>query len=99
VGPKAFQWEGVIKIWTRGQKFAQFSKFSDCNRNAFIASISSSPIPTVYLLSQTESVWRSYHDLFAKANRQKFGMLTVPIQYNPYGHVAGSYHHGEMAGR
>jgi hypothetical protein len=26
----------------------------------------------VHLLSQTESVWRRYHDLFAKANRQKF---------------------------
>jgi hypothetical protein len=22
VGPKSFQWEGVIKIWTRGQNFS-----------------------------------------------------------------------------
>jgi hypothetical protein len=29
-------------------------------------------IPAVYLLLQTESVWRSYRDLFAKANREKF---------------------------
>jgi hypothetical protein len=29
-------------------------------------------IPAVYLLSQTESVWRSYRDLFAGPNRQKF---------------------------
>jgi hypothetical protein len=28
VGPKAFQWEGMIRIWTRGQNFAQKSKFS-----------------------------------------------------------------------
>jgi hypothetical protein len=37
-------------------------------------------IPTVYLLSQTESVWRRYRDLSAKPNRQKFGMLTVPVR-------------------
>jgi hypothetical protein len=24
VGPKAFQWEGVIKIWTRGQNLLNF---------------------------------------------------------------------------
>jgi hypothetical protein len=24
VGPKAFQWEGVIKIWTRGQNLLKF---------------------------------------------------------------------------
>jgi hypothetical protein len=29
VGPKAFQWEGVIKIWTRGQILAQKSTFSE----------------------------------------------------------------------
>jgi hypothetical protein len=37
-------------------------------------------IPAVYLLSQTESVWRRYRDLFAKANRQNFWMLTVPVR-------------------
>jgi hypothetical protein len=37
-------------------------------------------IPTVYLLSQTESVWRRYSDLSAKLNRQNFGMLTVPVR-------------------
>jgi hypothetical protein len=37
-------------------------------------------IRAVYLLSQTESVWRRYRDLFAKANRQNFWMLTVPIR-------------------
>jgi hypothetical protein len=41
-GPKAFQWEGVIKIWTRGQNFAQFSKCSECDENSSIASVSSS---------------------------------------------------------
>jgi hypothetical protein len=34
----------------------------------------------VYLLSQTESIWRSYRDLSAKTNRQKFGTLTVPVR-------------------
>jgi hypothetical protein len=29
-------------------------------------------IPAVYLLSQTESVWRSYRGLFAEPNRQNF---------------------------
>jgi hypothetical protein len=33
-------------------------------------------IPAVYLLSQTESVWRRYRDLFAKPNRKKNLMLT-----------------------
>jgi hypothetical protein len=37
-------------------------------------------IPAVYLLSQTESVWRRYRDLSAKPNRQNFGMLTVPVR-------------------
>ena len=37
-------------------------------------------IPAVYLLSQTESVWRRYRDLFAKPNRQNFWMLTVPVR-------------------
>jgi hypothetical protein len=47
-------------------------------------------IPAVYLLSQTESVWRRYRDLFAKPNRQKFDAdCTCP--YSPYGDVAGPY--------
>jgi hypothetical protein len=33
VGPKSFQWEGVIKIWTRGQILAQKSKFSELPQN------------------------------------------------------------------
>jgi hypothetical protein len=33
VGPKAFQWEGVIKIWTRGQILAQKSKFLELPQN------------------------------------------------------------------
>jgi hypothetical protein len=37
-------------------------------------------IPIVYLLSQTKSVWRRYHDMSAKPNRQNFWMLTVPIR-------------------
>jgi hypothetical protein len=44
-------------------------------------------IPVVYLLSQTESVWRRYRDLFAKPNRQKFDAdCTCPYSpYSPYG--------------
>jgi hypothetical protein len=30
-------------------------------------------ILAVYLLSQTESIWRSYRDLFAEPNRKKKG--------------------------
>jgi hypothetical protein len=37
-------------------------------------------ISAVYLLSQTESVWRKYRDLFAKPNRQNFWMLTIPVR-------------------
>jgi hypothetical protein len=33
VGPKAFQWEGVIKIWTRGQILAKKSTFSELLQN------------------------------------------------------------------
>jgi hypothetical protein len=33
VGPKSFQWEGVIKIWTRGQILAQKSTFSELPQN------------------------------------------------------------------
>jgi hypothetical protein len=33
VGPKAFQWEGVIKIWTRGQILAQKSMISELPQN------------------------------------------------------------------
>ena len=40
MGPKAFQWEGVIRIWTRGLKNAQFSKCSEYNENGAIASVS-----------------------------------------------------------
>jgi hypothetical protein len=38
VGPKAFQWEGVIKIWTRGQNLAQKSKFSELPQNERVRS-------------------------------------------------------------
>jgi hypothetical protein len=48
-------------------------------------------IPAVYLLSQTESVWRRYRDLFTKPNRQNFWMLTVPVRTVQYGDVAGPY--------
>jgi hypothetical protein len=34
----------------------------------------------VYLLSQTESVWGRYRDLFAKPNMQNFWVLTVPVR-------------------
>jgi hypothetical protein len=30
----------VIRIWTRGLKFAQFSKCSECDENGTIASVS-----------------------------------------------------------
>jgi hypothetical protein len=38
VGPKAFQWEGVIKIWTRGQNLAQKSMFSELPQNKWVCS-------------------------------------------------------------
>jgi hypothetical protein len=38
VGPKSFQWEGVIKIWTRGQNLAQKSKFSELPQNERVCS-------------------------------------------------------------
>jgi hypothetical protein len=34
--------ESLIKIWTRGQRFAQFSKCSDCDENDAIVFVSSS---------------------------------------------------------
>ena len=37
-------------------------------------------IPAVYLFSRTESIWRRYRDLTTKSNREKFGMLTVPVR-------------------
>jgi hypothetical protein len=78
----------VIKIWTRGiSKFCSNfkvlgmrQKWCHCVCLVFL-------IPTVYLLSQTESVWRSYRDLFAKANRQKFDADCTCL-YSPYGDVA-----------
>ena len=33
MGPKAFQWEGVIKIWTKGQILAQKSTFLELPQN------------------------------------------------------------------
>ena len=33
MGPKSFQWEGVIKIWTMGQILAQKSMFSEFPQN------------------------------------------------------------------
>jgi hypothetical protein len=42
----------------------------------------------VYLLFQTDSVWRSYRDLFVKSNRQKHLVLTVQSVRSD---VAGSY--------
>jgi hypothetical protein len=41
-------------------------------------------IPTIYLLSQTESVLRRYRDLFTKPNRQKFD-ADCTCSYSPYG--------------
>jgi hypothetical protein len=38
VGPKAFQWEGVIRIWTRGQILPQKSKFSELPKNKWVCS-------------------------------------------------------------
>jgi hypothetical protein len=41
----------------------------------------------VYLLSQMESVWRRYRDLFAKTNTQKFDAdyTCLYSPYSPYG--------------
>jgi hypothetical protein len=36
VGPKFFQWEGVIRIWTRGQNLAQKSKCSESPKNKWM---------------------------------------------------------------
>ena len=33
MGPKSFQWEGMIKIWTKGQILAQKSMFSELPQN------------------------------------------------------------------
>jgi hypothetical protein len=46
----------------------------------------------VYLFSQTESVWRSYRDLFAEPNREKNDAhCTCP--YSPYdSHVTMTWH-------
>jgi hypothetical protein len=46
-------------------------------------------IPAVYLLLQTESIWRRYHDLTAKPNRQKIWDADCTYPYNPYDHVDG----------
>jgi alpha-N-acetylglucosamine transferase len=56
-------------------------------------------IPAVYLLSQMESVWRSYRDLFAEPNRQKNLMLTVPIRTVRTGHVSSLYSPYKTHGR
>jgi hypothetical protein len=45
-------------------------------------------IPTIYLLCQTNSAWRSYLDLFVKSNRQKKIVLTVQSVRSD---VAGPY--------
>jgi hypothetical protein len=48
-------------------------------------------IPTVYLLSQMEFVWRSYRDLFAEPNRQKFD-ADCTCSYSPYRTCVKSVH-------
>jgi hypothetical protein len=54
------------------------------------------PDSVVYLLSQTESVWRRYRDLFAEPNRQKFDAdCTCP--YSPY-RTRGRSVHADVAG-
>jgi hypothetical protein len=67
----------------QGSNFAQISKCSECDENRCHCVRLVFLIPAVYLLSQTESVWRRYRDLFAKPNRQKFDAdCTCP--YSPY---------------
>jgi hypothetical protein len=76
--------EERFQLMIRGSNFAQFSKCSECDENQCHCVRLVFLIPAVYLLSQTESVWRRYRDLFAKPNRQKFDAdCTCP--YSPYG--------------
>jgi hypothetical protein len=75
----------------QGAKFCSIFKVLEMRRKWYHCIRLIFLIPAVYLLSQTESIWRSYRDLFAKANRQKFDAdCTCP--YSPYsGDVASSY--------
>jgi hypothetical protein len=42
-----------------------------------------------------ESVWRRYCDFTVESKRSNLGVdCTCP--YNPYGHVAGPYHHADV---
>ena len=58
----------VLRIW---------QNLCHCIRLIFL-------IPAVYLLSQTESVWRRYLYLFTKPNRQKFDVDCTCL-HSPYG--------------
>jgi hypothetical protein len=52
------------KICSIFKVFGMRRKWCHCIRLVFL-------IPAVYLLSQTESVWRRYRDLFTEPNREK----------------------------
>jgi hypothetical protein len=71
----------------QGIKFCSIFKVLRMQRKQFHCVHLIFLIPVVYLLSQTESVWRRYRDLFAKTNRQKFDAdYTCPYSpYSPYG--------------
>jgi hypothetical protein len=64
----------------QGIKFCSIFKVLGMRRKQFHCVRLVFLIPSVYLLSQTESIWRRYRDLSAKPNKQNFGMLTVPVR-------------------
>jgi hypothetical protein len=88
----------LYRDFDQGIKFCSIFKVFGMRRKKFHCVRLVFLIPTVYLLSQTESVWRRYRNLFAKANRQNFWDDDCTCPYSPYGDVAGLYHpYGDVA--
>jgi hypothetical protein len=92
VGPKAFQWEGVIKIWTRGQNLLKFQSA----RNAMkMVPLRPSHLPDsggIFTFSngvRMEKISRSVRR--AKQAKKNDADCTCP--YSPYGDVAGRTFH------
>jgi hypothetical protein len=84
VGPKSFQWEGVIKIWTRGQILLKFQSARNATKTVPLRPSRLPDSGGIFTLSnghRMEKISRSVR----QAKQAKNLMLTVPVQYSPYG--------------
>jgi hypothetical protein len=98
VGPKSFQWEGVIRIWTRDQNLLNFQSARNAMKTVPLRPSHSPDCGGIFTFTngvRMEKISRSVR----RAKQAKIWDADCTYPYSPYSHVAGPYHDDDVAGR